>query len=98
MRRKSYAAGWTIDGKAIISKFDELSAYDPLSNNIVKKVKTYGLSGEEFDASMKSINAIQKTNISPNGTKEIFYHNDFIGVRDLTGKHQKYLLRNIRRS
>lgn len=44
----SHAAGWTIDGKAIISKFDDLSVYDPLSNSIVKKSKRMDLAGKSL--------------------------------------------------
>jgi len=93
----SHAAGWTIDGKAIISKFDELSMYDPLSGNVIREVKTYGYSGTEFDASMKSLNAIEKTNISPDGKKEVWEGDKGIVVKNLKTKKERLIIKGIKR-
>lgn len=90
----SHAAGWTIDNKAIISKFNDLSVYDPLSSSIIKQTKTHGFSGEEFEASMKSINVIEKTYISPDSKKKIFQEEKSFGVMDMDGKNKKVLLKD----
>lgn len=95
----SYVKGWTVDGEVVLSKYreDSYDIYDPILNSIVKKVKTRGLIGEEFEALMKSLNIIERTYVSPDGKKEIFWERENLGVMDIDGKNKKILLKGKRR-
>lgn len=98
----SYVLGWTVGGDIIIRIFDEskenwqLWEYNVSSKNFVKKVPS-GFYSSEVEVAMKSLNAIKKTNISPDGKKEIFYFKNYTGTRGINGKHQRYLLKDIKR-
>lgn len=95
---ESLVKGWTIDGKIIISPLGgyHLVVYDTELQKVIKEISYSPYSGrpDDYPSSLRMLNIVrEKTDVSPDGKKEIFGGTEEIGIMDIDGKNKKILLK-----